>query len=231
MNLTVRSVTSHLQSKKLTDEITQAKKDIAQLQLELQRASENRKQANMDFQKTIAEQQATQEVLKAALEKLAKFYDAEFAQVHSKASAHKQTPPVAQMNYEKNAGAQGVMSMIEKLIHEAQDLEKDSRKGEQEEQAQYEALVEDTNGSVKSLQKLITTKTLEKAEASKENIETEGDLKDTLAELEGLGKYDADLHGECDYIIKNLDVRQQARQQEIEALQQAKSILSGASAR
>jgi len=216
---------------KLNDETTQAKKDIAQLQLELQRASENRKQANMDFQKTISEQVATQEVLHTALERLAKFYDADFAQLHAKAESHRQTPPVAQAKYEKNAGASGVMSMIEKLIHEAKDLEKDARKGEQEEQAQYEALVEDTNGSVKSLQKLIVTKTAEKAEASKEKIETEGDLKDTEAEIEGLGKYNADLHGECDYVLDNFTTRQEARQQEVEALQQAKSILSGASAR
>merc|ERR1719454_2668253 len=101
---------------KLTDEVAQAKKDIAQLHLELQRASENRKQANMDFQKTISEQIATQDVLKAALEKLAKYYDS-FAQV--KTSKVSQTPPVAQMTYDKSAGASGVMSMIEKLIHEA----------------------------------------------------------------------------------------------------------------
>merc|ERR1719502_31213 len=213
---------------KLTDEVAQAKKDISQLQLELQRASENRKQANMDFQKTISEQRATQDVLKAALEKLAKYYDS-FAQI--KKSKVTQTPPVAQMTYDKSAGASGVMSMIEKLIHEAKDLEKDSRKGEQEEQAQYEALVADTNASVKALQKLIVTKTGEKAEATKDKLETEGDRKSTLKDIEGLAKYDSDLHGECDYILQNFDVRQEARQQEIEALQQAKSILSGASSR
>merc|ERR1719387_310902 len=107
----------------------------------------------MDFQKTIAEQRATQDVLKQALERLAKFYDTEFTQTKSKSfkgqQAQKQTPPVAQMKYEKNAGANGVMSMIEKLIYEAQDLEKEAQKGEREEQAQYEALVEDTNASVK----------------------------------------------------------------------------------
>jgi len=218
---------------KLTEEVAQGKKDIAQLQLELQRASENRKLSNMDFQKTIVEQKATQEVLKSALEKLATFYDSAFTQVHSKGqvASHKQTPPVAQMNYDKSAGASGVMSMIEKLIHEAKDLEKDSRKGEQEEQTQYEALVEDTNASVKSLQKLIVTKTSEKAQATQEKIEAQGDLKDTEAEIEGLGKYDADLHGECNYILDNFGARQEARQQEIEALQQAKTILSGASSK
>jgi len=216
---------------KLTDELTQGKKDIAQLQLELQRASENRKQANMDFQKTIAEQVATQDVLKTALERLAKYYDS-FAQTQSKGSAgHTQTPPVAQATYDKSAGASGVMSMIEKLIMEAKGLQKESQQGEKEDQAQYEALVADTNASVKALQKLIVTKSGEKAEATKENIETGADLKSTQADIEGLGKYDADLHGECDYVLNNFGTRQDARQQEIEALQQAKSILSGASAR
>jgi len=216
---------------KLTDELTQAKTDISQLQLELQRASENRKQANMDFQKTIADQVATQDVLKVALERLAKYYDS-FAQIKSKASTgHAQAPPVAQMTYEKSAGASGVMSMIEKLIMEAKGLQKESQQSEAEDQAQYEALVADTNASVKALQKLIVTKTGEKAEATKESIESGADLKSTEADIEGLGKYDADLHGECDYILNNFGVRQDARQQEIEALQQAKSILSGASLR
>jgi hypothetical protein len=213
---------------KLSDEITVAKKDIAQLQLELQRASENRKQANMDFQKTVAEQRATQEILATALDKLAKFYDASFTQVGSKRQVSAQTPPVAQMKYEKSSASSGVMSMIEKLIYEAKGLEKDSIKGELEAQRQYEALVADTNGSVAALSKLITTKTGERAQTKKEKLETESDLKDTENDLEGLGKYNADLHGECDYILKNFGIRQEARGQEIEALQQAKQILSGA---
>jgi len=227
-DMKVQDLTANME--KLSDELSQAKKDIAQLQLELQRATENRKQANLDFQKTIAEQHATQEVLKTALERLAKYYD--FVQTSSKASMqHAQTPPVAQAAYEKNAGASGVMSMIEKLILEAKGLEKDAQKGEQDEQAQYEALVEDTNASVKSLQKLSVTKSGERAEASKELQETQADLKAAEADIEGLAKYDADLHGECNYILDNFDTRQEARQQEIEALQQAKQILSGASAR
>merc|ERR1719271_1453173 len=217
-----------MKASSLKDELDVKISDLAST---IDKLNDELTQANMDFQKTISEQVATQEVLHTALERLAKFYDADFAQLHAKAESHRQTPPVAQATYEKNAGASGVMSMIEKLIYEARDLEKDSRKGEQEEQAQYEALVEDTNDSVKALQKQIVTKTAEKAEASQEKIEADGELKDTEAEIEGLGKYNADLHGECDYILKNFDVRQQARQQEIEALQQAKSILSGATSK
>jgi hypothetical protein len=71
-------------------------------------------------------------------------------------------------------------------------------------------------------------KTQHKAQATKEKAETESDLGDTNKELEELSKYDAELHGDCDYLLKNFGLRQEARGQEIEALQQAKQILSGA---
>merc|ERR1719375_2739543 len=103
--------------KTLSEEIEKAHNDISELQVALQRASEDRKQENLDFQKTVADQTATAEILNKALDKLATFYDsAAFAQVHAKASK-KQTPPVPQMEYSKSKGATGVMSMIEKLIY------------------------------------------------------------------------------------------------------------------
>ena len=46
--------------------------------------------------------------------------------------------------------------------------------------------------------------------------------------LEGLAATLADLHGSCDYILKNFDARQAARSAEIDALGEAKAILSGA---
>ncbi len=61
----------------------------------------------------------------------------------------------------------------------------------------------------------------------RDEINVEGDLADT-EQLEGLFKYNADLHAECDCTLKNFDVRQKARSEEIEALQQAKQILNGA---
>jgi len=212
---------------RLTDEIAQANTNIAQLQVDMQRASENRKKENMDFQSTVADQRATQSVLHTALERLAKFYDDE-ALLQAKAAKGGQTPPVPQMEYSKSSGASGVMSMIEKLIYDAKEVEADARKSEIQAQSQYEALVADTNGSVKALQREVMAKTQAKAQASKEKSETEGDLADTNKELEELSKYDGELHGDCDYLIKNFGARQEARGQEIEALQQAKQILSGA---
>merc|ERR1719313_1196093 len=82
--------------KTLTEEIEKAKSDISNLQVALQRASEDRKKENLDFQKVVADQMVTAEILAKALDKLATFYDdAAFTQVK------RQTPPVPQMEYSK----------------------------------------------------------------------------------------------------------------------------------
>merc|ERR1719327_1992985 len=86
--------------KTLAEEIEKAKLDIKNLQVQLQRASEDRKAENLDFQKVVADQTATAEILNKALDKLATFYDeAAFTQVQAKS---KQTPPVPQMEYSKS---------------------------------------------------------------------------------------------------------------------------------
>merc|ERR1719482_1231008 len=162
--------------KTLAEEIEKAHLDISNLNTELQRASENRKKENLDFQKVVADQMVTAEILAKALDKLATFYDeAAFTQT----KANKQTPPVPQMEYKKSAGASGVMSMIEKLIYDTKDITAESKKSESEAQAAYEALIADTNASIEDLTKEITLKTKAKATAKKDLSAAQGDLSDT----------------------------------------------------
>merc|ERR1719392_381675 len=70
--------------KTLSEEIEKAHLDIANLNMELQRASENRKKENLDFQKVVADQMVTAEVLSKALDKLATYYDESFVQTHKR---------------------------------------------------------------------------------------------------------------------------------------------------
>jgi len=208
----------------LEEGVASAKAQISNLQLELQRASEDRKAENLDFQKTVADQIMTQEVLKKALDKLATYYDQEALVQKSS-----QTPPVPQMEYKPSKGAEGVMQLLEKLIQEAKGLTADSVKSESEAQAAYEQTVSDTNAAVAALQQEVASKTRAKAGAKKDKTQTDSDIADTAAELDGLAKYNSELHADCDYVMKNFGARQEARSQEVEALQQAKQILSGAS--
>jgi len=49
-----------------------------------------------------------------------------------------------------------------------------------------------------------------------------------LAELEDLSNYNIELHQSCDFVMKNFELRQTARDEELQTLKQAKAILSGA---
>lgn len=207
----------------LANEIAAGKSNIAELQTNMQRASEDRKTENHDFQTTIADQTLTIEVLNKALNRLSQYYDQEFL-----IQTRKQTPPVPQMEYKKNAGGNSVMSMIEKLIQDARGLVAKSKASEQDSQAAYENMVADTNANIAALVSEVTAKTKAKAKAAKARLGAQGDLTDTVNELEGLQNQNNNLHTECDYLQKNFDVRQNARAEEIEALQQAKQVLSGA---
>jgi len=212
--------------KSLQDGIADGKARIAELQLELQRASEGRKTENQEFQNTIADQTATIDVLHKALDRLAKYY--ELVQVQQ-GSHVGQTPPMPQKMYAPSQGAPSVMEMIEKLIYDAQELMTESKKSENTAQAAYEQNIADTNSGVAALQKEVLSKTQEKAGARKDKAATESDLSDTITELDGLAKFNLKLHTECDYLLNNFDLRQNSRAQEVEALQQAKQILNGAS--
>ncbi len=57
---------------------------------------------------------------------------------------------------------------------------------------------------------------------------TEKEVSDKKAEIEGLSKVNSALHNDCDFLLKFFGQRQEAMANEIEAAQKAKAILSGA---
>merc|ERR1719161_1560262 len=210
------------------EEIKAANAAIEQAHVDLQSASMDRKAENMDFQKVVADQTTTREILLKALDKLASFYDKAELLQKSQKGKHTQAPPVVQAEYKPSGGAGGIMSMLEKLIEETKTITAESKKAESEAQKGYETLIADTNAAVKDLMKEIVAKEEATSQAKKDLVQAESDLQDTTDELEGLSKYNADLHDECDYVLKNFDTRQQARAAEIESIKEAKAILSGA---
>jgi len=198
---------------------------IDDLQVSLQRASEDRRDENREFQATVADQVATVQVLHVALKRLAEFYHKPLPSFLQ--TKHQQTPP-PQAKYKPNDSATGVMLLIQQLVGEAKILVAQSKKGESDAQLAYEGLVGDTNTGVKALQNEVTINAKFLAKTKKAKLVAQGDLMDTVDELEGLHKEVSSLHTECDYLLKNFDVRQASRAQEIDALGAAKSVLSGA---
>eukprot|EP00747_Dinoflagellata_sp_TGD_P136796 gnl/TRDRNA2_/TRDRNA2_175597_c0_seq54.p2 gnl/TRDRNA2_/TRDRNA2_175597_c0~~gnl/TRDRNA2_/TRDRNA2_175597_c0_seq54.p2 ORF type:complete len:411 (-),score=169.84 gnl/TRDRNA2_/TRDRNA2_175597_c0_seq54:99-1199(-) len=208
----------------LTKEIADAKKQIADTEIAIKKASETREEENAEYQTVVADQRATQTILKKALKRLEAFYKKAAA-----AALVQQTPPGGGLKpMKKNAGASPVMGMIQDIIEDSKELEAEAVAGEKQAQADYEKFVKDSNALISDLSTSVEEKTKAVAAA---NLDLEGaksDHESAVSELEALAGVKQDLHGECDFVLKNFEVRQKARLQEMEAIAEAKQILSGA---
>jgi len=218
----------------LTKEIAALKAEILETTIELQRSAELRVKTNKEFQSAVADQRATQAILKKALDRLGKFYAEQFMQLKSKHRHTKQEPgaaapppPPGFSEYKSNEGSGSVMTMIEGIITDAKTLEEETIHGEQEAQAGYESFVKESYAAIEAAQRSVTNKMEEKATAETGKTAAEGDKADADDTAEDLAKTKADLHLSCDFVMMNFDAREAARKGEIEGLQNTLASLKG----
>merc|ERR1719265_360895 len=131
--------------------------------------------------------------------------------------------------FKTNENSGGVMGMIEEIIAEAKGLEAEAIRGEEDAQGAYEDFTKESNNSMDAKNKDIINKSEAKGKAEAGKVESEAELGAVSSDLESLAKENTDLHADCDFVLKNFDLRQGARDGEIEALKQAINIFSGAS--
>merc|ERR1719420_238737 len=132
--------------KKLSEEIAAANAQIAETETAILKASQVREGENAEFQTTVADQRATQDILTKALAKLKAFYK------KAKGGALVQTaqePPVKFNSYKTNAGASPVLGMIAQIIEDSKALESEAVAAETEAQAGYQTFVKDSNDLIK----------------------------------------------------------------------------------
>jgi chromosome segregation ATPase len=228
-DLTAKIEDLELTIKQLTEAIDTLKSEVAEMQVQLKRAGEDREKQNKEFQMTVADQRATQKLLTAALNILKGFYEkkAKAALLQTEQPAGPPPPPGFEA-YKKNAAAGGVMGMIQQIINDAKAMEAETIRSEEDAQKAYEDFVKDTNASIEEKSKDIVNKSESKAKAEADLVEAKENKEAVMLELEQLANYKAELHSSCDFVTKNFEIRQTARDEEIEALKQAKAILSGA---
>mmetsp|Transcript_93774 Transcript_93774/g.195566 ORF Transcript_93774/g.195566 Transcript_93774/m.195566 type:complete len:699 (-) Transcript_93774:225-2321(-) len=211
----------------LAKAIEELKGEIAEMQVQLKRAGEDRELQNKEFQSTVADQRETQKLLTSALQFLKDFYHKKTAFIQKQEPVGP-PPPAGFETYKNNAGSGGVIQLIQQIISDAKAMEAEAIRSEEDAQKAYEDFVKDTNASIEAKSKDIVEKSEVKARAEGELVETKEAKEAVILELEQLSNYNAQLHQSCDFVLKNFDLRQTARDEEIEALRQAKAILSGA---
>jgi len=214
--------------KSLASAIDELKAQIAETEVQLKRAGENREKENLEFQKTVQDQRATVKLLTQAMEVLKGFYQkgkkgVAFAQQEPAGPP----PPAGFKSYANNAGGGGVIGMITQIVNDAKAMEAEAVHDESDAQSAYESFVQESNTSITAKNEDIVNKSEAKATAESDKSSAEEARDATQIELEQLANEKADLHKACDFTMKNFDIRQEARDQEVEALRTAKSILSG----
>merc|ERR1719510_22543 len=135
----------------LTKAIATLKSEIAEMQVQLKRAGEDREKQNKEFQTTVADQRATQKLLKAALGVLQDFYGkAKAPSFVQRQEPVGPPPPPGFEEYKNNAASGGVMSMIQQIITDAKAMEAEAIRSEEDAQKAYEDFVKETNNSIEA---------------------------------------------------------------------------------
>merc|ERR1719343_1198546 len=163
----------------------------------------------MAFHLTIADQRETQKLVKAAMSVLQEYYSKKAPtldliqkreQRGEQKGKQEPAPPAGFKPYEDNKASQGVMKMMQQIVDDAKSLEQQTTRDEEDAQKSYEDFVKDSNAAIEAKTSSVVDKT------------------DTKAHKSG------ELHESCDFVLDNFDARQHHRDEEVEALKNAKAI-------
>jgi hypothetical protein len=235
----------------LTDDIAALVQEVKDLDKAVAEATEQRKEEHADFLEAQQLSEAAIQLIGKAKNRLQKFYNptlykappktentmeekiieaGTFAQIRKRDSSDVAPPPAPETfgAYQKSEKSAGVLGLMDMMSKELETDMKDAAYEEKTSQTDYQKLMEDSQATRAANTKSITAKEAEKAESETSLVA----LKDAKAaadeDLSLVSSYIGDLHASCDFLIQNFDLRKEARTNEVEALKNAKAILSGA---
>lgn len=131
----------------------------------------------------------------------------------------------------KNEKSGGVLALMDMMIADLKAAAQEAKFTEKTAQKEYVELMENSQEKRAQDQKTIVDQ--EGAKAQTEGALTEAKENQALAldEQQNVIKTLEELHGQCDFLLKNFEMRLSAREAEIEGLQNAKAVLAGADLR
>jgi hypothetical protein len=155
---------------------------------------------------------------------------ATFVQRRADTDAAPAPPPETWGAYQtKDGKSNGVIGLMEMLMKEIQDGITTAEHEEETAQADYERLMDSSQKSRARSVESITSKEVAKANLDTQISSTKEALASQEAELTNAKGYLTQLHADCDFLLENHDLRKAARENEVEGLKNAKSVLAGAS--
>merc|ERR1719409_2069654 len=116
---------------------------------------------------------------------------------------------------------------MDSIVRDLENDVKDSEYVEKTAQNDYAELMADSQATRAQDSKSIVDKTAAKAEAEAKLTTGKESLASAQDSVRLAGQTIQDLHGTCDFIMQNHDLRKDARAKEMDSLKNAKAVLSG----
>ena len=216
----------------LTADIESATNMVAETQKQMTRASENREAENGEFQQTISDQRLTQMILAKATARMKEVY----AFLQQPGAAHIATSgthtdagngPAAFKTYAQNAKGSRIVAMLDTVMSDSKNMEDFALRSDEDSQTAYENFMKDSNKAITRETESIANMSENRAKAKEARTMAKTDLRRTVEELGDLNEMLGDVHKSCDFVQNYFDARQAARTAEMDALREAKAILSG----
>jgi len=214
--------------KVLNNNIDALKTQVSESQISLKKAGEQRKAENQLFQTSVNDQNAMMTILNMALVRLKEFYAPKLVQIHAHANPPPKPSGPEAVGYSKSGTSGGVMGLLSLIIADSARTLDEMKADENQAQADYGDFVSVTTTSVEAGRKTIAEQEKQVAQADGDKSETEESQLANDGSLASLAELLNGIHNQCDYVIKYFDIRQKSRAEEMDAIEEAKAILSGA---
>merc|ERR1719163_757717 len=239
----------------LADEIKRLGKEVKDLDKAVAEATEQRKEEHGEFITFQTENNAALQLIEKAKNKLFKFYrpnqykeapKRELTEEEKILAASGRSDMIATAAPELIAGTtQTAMTQLYAQLdqftaaapppppatwdaYEEKTSQKDYERLMSESQASRESMSEGITSKEVTMVESITSKEVAKADLDSKIEATKEKKTSEEAQLTNIKQTLAQLHADCDFIVENYDLRKAARENEIEGLANAKSVLSGA---
>jgi len=155
--------------------------------------------------------------------------DVSFVQIRTHSDvAPPEAPETFSGDVKKNEKSGGVMALMDMMVGELKTTVTEMKMEEKYAQKEYVELMEESQQKRADDSKAIVDQTGAKAELESALTEAKENQMLTMEQQGNVMKTIADLHGTCDFILKNFEIRLNARTAEIEGLKTAKAVLAGA---
>merc|ERR1719359_1067092 len=164
----------------------------------------------------------------ALVQQEAAFDAPNFVQIRRMSKVAPPEAPEAPGAFKKSEKSGGVMALMDMIMGEVKTSVTEMKMDEKYAQKEYVALMADSQESRATDLKSMTESTASKADLESSLTEAKESQMLTLEQSQNVIATIAKLHGSCDFIIKNFELRLNARTAEIEGLKTAKAVLAGA---